>query len=96
LIYPVAELGDFLAWLTGSYLPVHLPNYYMNKREFRPHGELPSASAADNTCRRLTGEPAQLEPPIRRQLMMAGGFFPVGATFPAIESDERPLFGLFS
>lgn len=92
LIYPVAELGDFLAWLVTSYLPVQLPEYYRNKPNFRPYGELPSASAADHTCERLTGTPASLAPRLRRQLVAVGGFCPVGKQPPAIEGQQRSLF----
>jgi hypothetical protein len=92
LIYPVVELGDFLAWLSTSYLPVHLPEYYKNKPEFRPYGELPSASAADNTCRVLTGRPARLTPPVRSRLTAIGGFAPVGTNSPQLENQQRGLF----
>src|SRR5207249_4071539 len=65
-VYGEAEWGDFSEWFRGTYLPELLPDYLGNKREFKRHGELPPASAADNTCRRLTGSPAHLKPRLRR------------------------------
>jgi hypothetical protein len=95
LIYPVAELGDFLAWFNTSYIPVHLPAYFGNKPEFRPYGQLPPASAAEHTSLRITGRPAKLESRIRKQLVAVGGFCPAGTMIPAIEGEQRSLFDFF-
>jgi hypothetical protein len=91
-IYPDAELGVFRSWFTGSYLPVHLPAYFDCKPSFKPYGKLPPASAADRTCRGLTGQPASLAPRVRRQLTEAGGFVAAGSRPPAIEYQQKRLF----
>ena len=92
LIYPVGELGEFLSWIATSYLPEHLPKYYLNKAEFREYGSLTAASAADNACRKLTGRPANLKPSIRSQLITLNNFAPVGSRVPALASPQRFLF----
>jgi hypothetical protein len=94
-VYQETEWGDFSEWFRATYLPDLLPAYLGNKPEFKVHGELPPASAADNTCRRLTGSPARLKPTLRHQLTAVGGFFPVGAIPPLIEGPQRTMFGLF-
>jgi hypothetical protein len=94
-VYGETEWGDFNEWFRGTYLPELLPDYLGNKPEFKRYGELPPASAADNTCRRLTGSPAHLEAALRYQLTAVGGFFPVGAAPPAIKGPQQTMFGLF-
>jgi hypothetical protein len=91
-VYADSERGTFEAWFGREYLRDKLPVYYDGKPEFRRHGELPSASAADNTCRRLTGRPANLESRLHRQLVSVGGFFPVGKSLPKPEKEQRGLF----
>ena len=91
-VYEDSERGTFEAWFYRTYLPNHLPTYLMNKPEFKVFGPLPPASAADHTCRGLTGQPAKLGPPIRRQLAVAGGFISAGATPPALGGYQRTMF----
>jgi hypothetical protein len=76
-VYAPAELARFQDWLHRTYLPEHLPQYLGLK--FRPLREpLAVASAADYACRELTGHPARLPEPTRRQLALAGGRVRVG------------------
>jgi hypothetical protein len=91
-VYDNAERGECEAWFARTYLRDKLPNYLTCKPSFRVYGELPPASAADNTCQGLTGQPAQLKPYLRRQLTAAGGFFRAGDKVPMIENPQRSLF----
>lgn len=91
-VYPDNERGTFEAWFGLTYLPSKLANYYDQKPEFKVHGPLPPASAADHTCQRLTGKPAALPPKTRRQLVAVGGFFPVGKQLPKPEKTQGDLF----
>ena len=91
-VYGVEEMGAFMVWFNQTYLRDKLPDYLGNKPSFCKFGPLPPASAADHTCRGLTGQSAKLKPQLRRQLINASGFFPVGAKLPAIESQQRSLF----
>lgn len=95
-VYDDSERGAFEIWFSQVYLREKLPNYLVDKKEFNRYGELPPASAADNTCRQLTGQSAILRPPLRKQLTAAGGFFKVGDQPPALESPQRTLFDKFS
>lgn len=92
LVYPIEEAGDILRWFNRVYAPEKLPAYLAHKPEFKASGVLPVASVADNACRNWTGNPANLKPPIRRQLNAAKGFVPVGATIPALPNPQRMLF----
>jgi hypothetical protein len=92
LVYDNSERGTFEAWFHRVYLPEKLPEYLGNKHEFKPFGPLPPASAADRTCRMLTGKPAQLRTPVRRQLTAAGGFIPAGRDLPAAGPQQHQLF----
>lgn len=94
-VYGDDERGKCETWFNRVYLPTKFPAYLGNKKEFRGYGPLPPASAADNTCRSLTGRPADLKPPIRKQLTQAGGFFKVGDKLPALPSPQRSLFDAF-
>lgn len=91
-LYPFAELGEYQTWFLTAYLPIHLPSYFNRKPEFRPHGKLPSASAADRTCQRIAQKPAALAPKVRRQLTEAGGFVTADPQAPAIEYQQKRLF----
>jgi hypothetical protein len=91
-VYDNIERGAFETWFGRVYLPEKLPNYYDRKPEFRREGELPPASAAEHTCQRLTGRPADLKPHLRRQLVAVGGFFPVGAKLPSLGFSQLGLF----
>lgn len=95
LVYDNSERGDFEAWFARTYLTDKLPAYYHRKPEFRPFGSLPSASAADNTARRLTGRPANLKVDVRRQLTACGNFAPVGMKVPELTDGQRSMFGMF-
>jgi hypothetical protein len=92
LVYDNSERGTFEAWFHRVYLPEKLPEYLGNKPEFKPFGLLPPASAADRTCRMLTGKPAQLRPPVRQQLTAAGGFISAGRDLPAVGPQQHQLF----
>lgn len=92
-VYPDLERGIFEFWFGQIYLPEQLPDYLTHKQEYRVSGELPPASAADHTCRNLTGRPANLKPQLRRQLNSAGGFCPVGAKLPELPGRQIGLFG---
>jgi hypothetical protein len=94
LLYPIAEIAEFLEWLMKSYIPVHLPDYYRNKAEFRAHGPLPPASAADHTSRSLAGRPAHLRPGVRKQLTAAGGTCRAGDRTPALERPRQLMLEL--
>lgn len=91
-VYDNIERGPFETWFGREYLVNNLPQYYGKKPEFAREGNLPPASAADNTCRRLTGQPANIATPLRRKLVAVGGFFPVGATLPQLGGQQRSLF----
>jgi hypothetical protein len=71
-VYLVAEWPPFPEWMEGTYLPENLPQYLERKYPPRTYGLAPP-SAADQTCKKLTGEDARLPPPIRWQLRQAGG-----------------------
>lgn len=88
-LYENIERGPFEGWFASVYLPEKLPAYYGRKPEFRRFGELPTASAAENTCLRLAGRPAKIRPSLRRQLDDAGGFFPAGAEPRALPGHPR-------
>jgi hypothetical protein len=94
-VYEDSERGACETWFGREYLPTKLPNYLVNKPSFKQHGQLPPASAADHACLSLTGRPAILKPPIRKQLVQAGGFFKVGDKLPALPSPQRSLFDAF-
>jgi hypothetical protein len=91
-VYDNPEWGDFTTWFNSTYLPEKLPLYLGNKKEFKAHGPLPPASAADHTCLGITGHPAHLNHRIRRQLTAIGGFAPVGTKPSAIEGSQGDLF----
>lgn len=75
-VYGPEETGDFKIWFHSIYLPKLLPRYLDNKKTLKPYGVLPRASAADNTCRELTGRGAVLKEHVRKELRAAGGFVP--------------------
>lgn len=91
-VYHNDERCGFEKWFGTVYLPEKLPTYYWNKPEFKRHGELPVASVADNSSRRLAGNPANLKPRLRRHLDAVGGFFPVGSKMPMLPGTQRTLF----
>lgn len=91
-VYEDIERRSFDRWFDTVYLTEKLPSYYGNKPEFKQHGELPVASVADNSSRRLAGNPAKLKPRLRRHLVAVGGYFPVGAKLPMLPGTQRTLF----
>ena len=93
-VYDREEKGTFEDWLNDVYLAQDLPEYLANKPEFKAYGPLPPASAADHTCRGLTGRPAILPAKIRRQLAAVGGIAKVGTKIPELEP-PRPMLDLF-
>jgi hypothetical protein len=93
LVYDDVERGTFETWFGRVYLPEKLPDYYGKKPSFKIHGELPPASAADHTCMRLTGNPANLILTTRQKLKGVGGFFPVGKELPKPKDTQQSLFG---
>ena len=103
-VYARDERGMFEDWLNEVYLAKDLPEYLANKKEFKAYGALPPASAADHTCRGLTGRPAHLKPNVRQQLNAVGGFAPVGTMPPELVAARSvkdialpapPMFDLF-
>jgi hypothetical protein len=76
-LFSPTERGLFEIWLLNTYIPEHCPHYLVAKYG-RDFGKLPPLSAADHAARRLTGSPARLKPPDRRQLTAAGGFVTAG------------------
>jgi hypothetical protein len=85
-VYDNSERGVFEAWFHQVYLPEKLPQYFGRKPEFKPYGQLPPASAADHTCLGLTGQNAQLNLTLRRQLSATDGFFKVGDRLPSLDN----------
>lgn len=77
-VYLASEWPHFREWLESTYFPENLPEYLCRKYPWKTYGLLTPPSAADHTCKRLTGEPAKLAPPVRAQLTAAGGFAPRG------------------
>lgn len=91
-VYDADDRSDFEHWFNHTYLPEKLIAYLERKPEFGgEHGALPCASAADETCQILIGQPAKLRPRLRSSLKAAGGFFPAGAKVPSL-----PAPSLFS
>ncbi len=86
-VYLVREWPYFREWLEAIYLPEHLPEYLCRKFSKKNYGLAPP-SAADNTCKKLTGTPAKLSASVRRQLVAAGGIIRVGYQPP---DDPRQL-----
>lgn len=93
-VYDNSERGDCETWFHREYLPSCLPDYLMRKPSFKAFGELPPASAADHTCRELTGRPAVLKPRVRKLLVAAGGTFKAGDALPMLEPPQKMLFDL--
>jgi hypothetical protein len=89
-VYDADERKYFERWLSKDYFPDHLHRYLGRKFSQRGYG-LASASAADNSSRRITGQRAALPSSVLRQIDQAGGFIPATA---ALERKERqlPLF----
>lgn len=90
--YPNEELPAFNAWFHDPYLRRKLLAYLAAKPAFRPAGELTTASVVDHTCKVLANGPAELAPPVRKQLDAADGFAPVGKRIPALAGPQPSLF----
>jgi len=75
-VYDADERRHFERWLNRQYFPDHLPDYMERKFPQQQYG-LTSASAADNSSRRVTGRRASLPTYVLRQIDEAGGYIPV-------------------
>jgi hypothetical protein len=75
-LYAEEEAPAFRRWMWDTYLPECYPAYLDAKKSFASTPELARASAADVTCRKLTGRPAKLKPHLREQLVIAGEAVP--------------------
>jgi hypothetical protein len=89
-VYAFEEMRWFSRWFNGVYLPESLPRYLGAKFPRRIFG-VTAASAADSTCKEITGRPAALPAPLRRRLVAAGGFVPLGHEQPE-EPRQLDLF----
>jgi KilA-N domain len=78
-VYDADERRYFDGWLHRHYFPEHLSAYLEHKFPKREFG-LTSASAADNSSRRITGRRAILPPHVLRQIdSCEGRFIPANA-----------------
>ncbi len=75
-VYEVGEVAFFQRWLFSLYLPEHLPQYMGTKFPRKAFGLAP-ASAADNTCREITGIDSHLPHDVRNALDGGGKLHPV-------------------
>lgn len=73
-VYRNKELPAFLTWFDDVYMRVNVVAYFDKK--FTTYHQLTRVSAADASCKRLTGQSAELSPTIRGALTAAGGFAP--------------------
>ncbi len=72
-VYDAEERRHFESWLHKVYFPQHLHCYLERKFSQREYG-LTSASAADNSSRRITGRRAALPAYTLREIDRAGGY----------------------
>ena len=67
-IYPGSEIGHFNHWFYTTYAPEKLYEYIERKPEWKPFGELPRASVADQCSLRCSNRKAQLPSRVRKEL----------------------------
>lgn len=90
-VFLAPEWPHFREWLEIVYLPESLPEYLCRKYPWKTYGLTPP-SAADNTCKRLTGAPAKLAPPVRARLTAAKEFIPYKPKVPLPGTRQLDLF----
>jgi hypothetical protein len=89
-VYDADERKHFERWVAKVYFPEHLHSYLERKFPPQDYG-LTSASAADNSSRRITGRRAALPAHVLRQIDCAGGSIPVRAAL-GNRAEQRQLF----